>query len=209
MVAQHEVFKAFFSELSGFLRKDKKFFELAKIYEKYAAALNNVNYHISNIIGIISVSTLFGIITISIINHFIENEIYKTVLEFFRLCLLSFPAAAIVLLTALKKSKSYFIERLESDSLKDIKDRLIEECKNLKEPLVIVLDDIDRLNPEETAALFQLVKANMDFPNIVMILLYERDHVCFSLEKAGIPDAARYIEKIIQIPLNNSRYRRR
>lgn len=52
-------------------------------------------------------------------------------------------------------------------------------------PLLIVMDDIDRLSAEQMKALFQLVKGNMDFPNVVFLLLFQRDIVEQGLERAG------------------------
>ncbi|WP_434570357.1 NTPase [Pseudomonas sp. Z3-6] len=68
-------------------------------------------------------------------------------------------------------------------------------------PLLIVLDDLDRLSAEQLKAMFQLVKAHMDFANIVFLLLFQRDTVEQGLQRAGF-DGADYLEKIIQVPFS-------
>jgi predicted KAP-like P-loop ATPase len=68
-------------------------------------------------------------------------------------------------------------------------------------PLLIVLDDLDRLSAEQMKATFQLVKAHMDFANVVFLLLFQRDTVEQGLNKVGF-DGADYLEKIIQVPFS-------
>lgn len=68
-------------------------------------------------------------------------------------------------------------------------------------PLLIVLDDLDRLSAEQMKAIFQLVKAHMDFANVVFLLLFQRDTVEKGLRKVGF-NGADYLEKIIQVPFS-------
>lgn len=70
-----------------------------------------------------------------------------------------------------------------------------------QQPLLIVLDDLDRLSAEQMKAIFQLVKAHMDFANVVFLLLFQRDTVEQGLDKVGFEGAA-YLEKIIQVPFS-------
>lgn len=66
---------------------------------------------------------------------------------------------------------------------------------------MIVLDDLDRLSAEQLKAMFQLVKAHMDFANVVFLLLFQRETVEQGLQRAGF-DGADYLEKIIQVPFS-------
>lgn len=70
-------------------------------------------------------------------------------------------------------------------------------------PVIIVIDDIDRLNTDEIRLLFQLVKVNADFPNLVYLLLFQTDIVTTALEGvSGNQTGAAYLRKIIQVPLD-------
>jgi len=84
-------------------------------------------------------------------------------------------------------------------------DQLREELQKLlskrDKPLLIVLDDLDRLSAEQMKATFQLVKAHMDFANVVFLLLFQRDTVEQGLSKVGF-DGTAYLEKIIQAPFS-------
>ena len=63
----------------------------------------------------------------------------------------------------------------------------------------MVIDDVDRLTPQEIQELFQLIKANADFPNVVYLVLFERTTVENSVEKVLEVDGREYLEKIVQV----------
>lgn len=86
-------------------------------------------------------------------------------------------------------------------SLSQIRDELQTLLTGRTQPLLILLDDLDRLSSEQMKAIFQLVKAHMDFANVVFLLLFQRDTVEQGLQKAGF-DAADYLEKIVQAPFS-------
>ena len=39
------------------------------------------------------------------------------------------------------------------------------------------MDDLDRLTTSQLRMVFQLIKANLEFPNVVFLLLFQRDLV--------------------------------
>lgn len=102
----------------------------------------------------------------------------------------------------LKKSKILDQQAKESEmTLSQIRGQLQQLLSARQQPLLIVLDDLDRLSTEQLKAMFQLVKAHMDFANVVFLLLFQRDTVEQGLERAGF-DGADYLEKIIQVPFS-------
>ena len=68
-------------------------------------------------------------------------------------------------------------------------------------PIVVVLDDIDRLSPSEIREIFKLVRLTASFPNIVYIVLCDRQRVEGALSEQGLPGRD-YLEKIIQWSFN-------
>lgn len=60
------------------------------------------------------------------------------------------------------------------------------------------MDDIDRLTTEEVRLLFRIVKANADFPNLVFVMLFDREVVERSLEGHVGSSGRDYMDKIIQ-----------
>ncbi|MBF7143071.1 MULTISPECIES: KAP family P-loop NTPase fold protein [Pseudomonas] len=87
-------------------------------------------------------------------------------------------------------------------TLGEIRQELQKLLKAREKPLLIVLDDLDRLSSEQLKAMFQLVKANMDFANVVFLLIFQRGSVEQGLQRAGFDDSADYLEKIIQVPFS-------
>ncbi len=101
---------------------------------------------------------------------------------------------------------SIFNKNDEYETLDDIKNSLKELFKNQKKILVII-DDIDRLNPNEIKEIFQLVKSLADFPNIIYLMAFDKDYVNFALKdwNVGSKDYSHsedFIDKIVQIPLS-------
>lgn len=84
-------------------------------------------------------------------------------------------------------------------TINEVKKELSRDLKKLKTPILIVLDDLDRLTPQETLEVFQLIKANADFPNLIYLLLCERAIVEGHIEKAVDVSGRDYLEKIVQV----------
>ncbi len=84
-------------------------------------------------------------------------------------------------------------------SLSEIKAEIARDLRNLKKPILVVLDDIDRLTPQEILEVFQLIKANADFPNLIYLMLCERAIVESNIEKALNVPGRDYLEKIVQV----------
>lgn len=81
-------------------------------------------------------------------------------------------------------------------SLADIRKELEEELVKLERPILVVLDDLDRLPPGELVEIFQLLKSTADMPNVHYLLLCDRANIERSLEAQKLP--AEYLEKIVQ-----------
>ncbi|MFZ2022723.1 MAG: P-loop NTPase fold protein [Terracidiphilus sp.] len=88
---------------------------------------------------------------------------------------------------------------LDRLSLAELKEQIASDLESLPQPLLVVLDDIDRLTKEEIRLTLQLVKANADFPNIVYLLVAQREAMRVALEEVAPGRADQFLEKIIQI----------
>ena len=89
-----------------------------------------------------------------------------------------------------------------------LKKELGEKLSHLPHPIIVVLDDLDRLTASEVAHVFQLVKTQADFPNIHYLLGFDRNLIAGALEKEapGVPGnglpAKRghdFLEKIVPV----------
>lgn len=81
-----------------------------------------------------------------------------------------------------------------------LKDSITAILQKAGKRILVIIDDIDRLTPEETRQLFTVIKALADFPNVVYLLAFDRDVAAQAIEQqSGLP-GERYLEKIIQVP---------
>jgi predicted KAP-like P-loop ATPase len=90
----------------------------------------------------------------------------------------------------------------DEHTLDQIRDELREDLAKRDTPLLIVIDDIDRLPASEIKIIFQLVKAVSDFPRLVFLLLFERSTVERSVVDTAHASGSEYLEKIIQYSFN-------
>lgn len=81
-----------------------------------------------------------------------------------------------------------------------IKSKISKILLDASTKILIIIDDIDRLTPEETRQLFTVIKALADFPNVIYLLAFDREVASQAIEQqSGLP-GERYLEKIIQVP---------
>lgn len=83
-------------------------------------------------------------------------------------------------------------------SAKKVREEITKELAVLKQPIVVVIDDIDRLTTVEIREIFKLVRLTASFPNIIYVLAFDRERVEQALTEDGVPGRA-YLEKIVQL----------
>lgn len=74
---------------------------------------------------------------------------------------------------------------------------LTKMMSELEQPIVVTVDDIDRLSSGEIRDLFKLVRLTGNFPNLVYVLAFDRLRVEQALSESGL-DGRVYLEKIVQ-----------
>lgn len=77
------------------------------------------------------------------------------------------------------------------------KAQLTQALAKLERPIVVVVDDIDRLTSSEIQDIFKVVRLTANFPNIIYVLVFDRARVEAALDTAGLPGRS-YLEKIVQ-----------
>jgi hypothetical protein len=81
------------------------------------------------------------------------------------------------------------------------KEKLERALAGLERPLVVVLDDIDRLSTGEIRDIFRLVRLTASFPNLIYVLAFDRKRVEEALEEQNLPGRD-YLEKILQVAVD-------
>jgi predicted KAP-like P-loop ATPase len=95
--------------------------------------------------------------------------------------------------------------RTRSRKLKDISTLRSDLRKKLGErqrPVLVIIDDVDRLMGDEIRQLFGVIKAVADFPYVTYLLAFDRRVVTSALaDVQGLGGASRdYLDKIVQVP---------
>ncbi len=85
-----------------------------------------------------------------------------------------------------------------TEPLDKVRTSLEIRLRELGRPLVVFVDDIDRLEPEHIRMLLRQVKANANLPNIVFVLLFQSSIVERALDPVANGDGRAFLEKIVQ-----------
>lgn len=94
-----------------------------------------------------------------------------------------------------------FLDKVEwKKSVSELKADLVADLQELQTRIIVIIDDLDRLEPPEIAEVMRLTRAVADFPNIIYILSFDPDILATSLKVAlRIEDGAAYLRKIVQV----------
>lgn len=84
------------------------------------------------------------------------------------------------------------------EPLDKVREALESRLLELDRPLVVFVDDIDRLEPEQIRTLLRQVKANANLPNIVFVLLFQPSIVERALDPVADDNGRAFLEKIVQ-----------
>lgn len=82
------------------------------------------------------------------------------------------------------------------------KEEIVKYLKNeyIGRPILIVIDDLDRLTNDEICEVLKLIREIANFPNVIYCVLFERNQVVNAIEKElGINSGEEYLRKFFQI----------
>lgn len=91
------------------------------------------------------------------------------------------------------------IAELKKLDLLGRKKQVDEALKKINNPIVVIIDDIDRLTPAETFQVLRLVKAVADFSGTSFLLAFDPNYLVSVLDKNNIVNSSEYINKIVQL----------
>ena len=88
-------------------------------------------------------------------------------------------------------------------SVHDLRKEIEDALRKRGKPIIVVLDDVDRLSAPEIREVFKLVRLTASFPNLIYIVGCDRLRVEHALDEKGQGLSGRdYLEKIIQWSFN-------
>lgn len=186
---------------------------VAKKWRLYASALRVgkvVADQLPRLVGSALAATFFfgGL---GIVSSFVQVGWIRVVGGILSIMAFLIAGIAAALAAVSERVSEWFLARSEArtKTVPEIKSELSELLRKRSRPLLVVMDDVDRLVPSEIRLLFQLVKANCDLPRIVYLMLFQRDVVEKYLAESGAGSGPDYLEKIVQVgfdvPVANQR----
>lgn len=134
------------------------------------------------------------------LRKFIKSKYTKGIVEIAK----QIPSLDAFLKTIQKLFCKYFKSFLEDDNkdLYSIKDDLTRRLLYSPYKYIVFIDDLDRLNNHEIRLIIQLVKAVCNFPNVIYVLSFDKKIVANALTQEQTADGEKYLEKIIQLPID-------
>lgn len=94
------------------------------------------------------------------------------------------------------------IGSLKELNIEERRNRVVDALNEVSQPIVVFIDDIDRIPPEEVYDTIRLVKSIADFPRVAFVLAFDQNYINESLQKYGIKNGNLYLDKIIQARIN-------
>ena len=90
----------------------------------------------------------------------------------------------------------------EQENLESTKHDVAEAMNSIHKPIVIAIDDMDRLAGVEIFEMLKIIRNTAKFNNIIYIVTYDKEHVIKQLSQPGLGIEKDYLEKIFQVELS-------
>ena len=94
------------------------------------------------------------------------------------------------------------IHAVQGDSLYVKKKKLSDKLAELPKPVLVFIDDLDRLEREEVFEVLRLIRNTADLSNLIYVVAYDKAYVRQVLEQKNIGNALGYLEKIFPIEVS-------
>lgn len=200
--AQDKIFETFFRLVGERLGKQdasKQNKQLARKWKYYAASWGIGSELAKNIHNVLSQLMLVSVAS-AWLTTTTTSPLVRSVSQFVSVTTILLSAIAIILPGVFERVVAFFDAKgaYHEQDTEERRQELVAELKKLKKPVVVIIDDIDRLNRDEIKIVIQLVKANSDLPKIVFLLLFEEEKVARALDDLSFQNGREYLEKIVQ-----------
>lgn len=86
-------------------------------------------------------------------------------------------------------------------SKKELYDSITKTLQRIKSHTIIIIDDIDRLDPNEVVEVLRLIRNTANFPYVQFLVAYDKDYILNSLVSLKIQNPNEFLEKIFNLEL--------
>jgi hypothetical protein len=87
----------------------------------------------------------------------------------------------------------------KSQDISQRKEALEEALRKFPRPIIVFIDDVDRLFPSEVFEMVRIIKAVGDLPHVGYVIAWDTSYVVDALRSASIPQSDTYLDKVVQI----------
>jgi hypothetical protein len=91
------------------------------------------------------------------------------------------------------------VAEYKTPDIEAYKKKVEEALRQFQRPIIVFIDDIDRLFPLEVFEMVRIIKAVGELPGVGYLLAWDSAYVSSALEKLGVPQAAAYLDKVVQV----------
>jgi len=92
-----------------------------------------------------------------------------------------------------------FWEGISSTSIADSRENIQTRINRIGKKIIVVIDDLDRLEKDEIYEVLKLIRNTAKFKNLIYIVAYDRYYICTTLKEKGIVAPETYLYKIFQM----------
>ncbi|WP_305455531.1 KAP family P-loop NTPase fold protein [Bacillus mycoides] len=89
-------------------------------------------------------------------------------------------------------------EKPLSKRKQDLNNMLDETLREDGQKIVIMIDELDRLFPDEVITVFQMIKSSLDLPGLFFVVAMDEEVVFDALKEKGVSKPEYYLQKIFQ-----------
>lgn len=94
---------------------------------------------------------------------------------------------------------SLIAKNIKTRPLQEIHDTIRDALITIDKPIIVTIDDVDRLQEKELTAVLKLIRDTADFPNIFYIVAAENAHLHQMLSRMGVQHPEIYLKKFFNL----------
>lgn len=104
--------------------------------------------------------------------------------------------------TGLSSTRASVDALASGETIHALKAEVDEAFRRDPRRFLVIIDDIDRLQPVEIGRLFQAIRASFAFPRVDYLLFFQRQTVEAALTASEVVDGRAYLEKLVPVVLD-------
>ena len=89
----------------------------------------------------------------------------------------------------------------KSMDIESKKEDVESSLRGLNKRIVVFIDDVDRLFPEEVYEMIRIIKTVGDLPSVSYVIAWDRSYIEKALDKSAVPMSTSYLDKIVHVRL--------